>query len=265
MTTEPLSPEEQVKDQVLAPTVTIYQHGEHVAGVVQQFFERPLVVDETFENEGTSSTGQKSEHNAGVQVAGEANTPLIAKVKAQADYSYLRGHEGASATSTRAVQNFVYSQAYYLNLVRKALRDAEVLRTVANLDDARHLKAGDFVEYRAWFRPSEVTTLMDVVTPELVETITRTQHKLSEAKLFEGYGRTYRRRPSESTLRPGREENWPGRSHGPSRPTSAARRHGSTTARSPLATRRSLRSPSVTPDISRSMMRIASWMASSPS
>ncbi|QUC01882.1 MULTISPECIES: DUF6414 family protein [Cellulosimicrobium] len=188
MTTEPLSPEEQVKDQVLAPTVTIYQHGEHVAGVVQQFFERPLVVDETFENEGTSSTGQKSEHNAGVQVAGEANTPLIAKVKAQADYSYLRGHEGASATSTRAVQNFVYSQAYYLNLVRKALRDAEVLRTVANLDDARHLKAGDFVEYRAWFRPSEVTTLMDVVTPELVETITRTQHKLSEAKLFEGYG-----------------------------------------------------------------------------
>lgn len=170
-----------------APTVTIYQHGEHVAGVVQQFYERPLVVDETFENEGKSSTGQKSEHNARAQAAGDAKMPWIASVKAQVDYSYVRGHEGASATSTRAVQNFVYSQAYYLNLIRKALRDAGMLRTVATVEDAERLQPGDFVEYRAQFRPSEVTTLMDVVTPELVETITRTQHLRSEVKLFDGY------------------------------------------------------------------------------
>jgi len=181
------SPAEAAPGRQSAPTVTIYQHGEHVAGVVQQFYDRPLVVDETFENEGTSSTGQKSEHNALAQVAGEAKTPWIASVRAQADYGYLRGHEGSSATSTRAVQNFVYSQAYYLNLIRKAMRDAEMLRTVLNTEDAQRLQPGDFVEYRARFRPSEVTTLMDVVTPELVETITRTRHMQSEAKLFGGY------------------------------------------------------------------------------
>lgn len=181
------SAQEQAPARQQAPTVTIYQHGEHVAGVVQQFYERPLVVDETLENEGKSSTGQKSEHNASAQVAGGAKTPWIASVKAQADYGYRHGSEGASATSTRAVQNFVYSQAYYLNLIRNALRDAGVLRTVNTVEDAQRVQPGDFVEYRARFRPSEVTTLMDVVTPDLVETITRTQHMQSEAKLFDGY------------------------------------------------------------------------------
>jgi hypothetical protein len=184
---KPVPAQEEPAGHLPAPTVTIYQHGEHVAGVVQQFFERPLVVDETFENQGTSSSGERGEHNAAVEVAGEAKAPWLAKLKAQGDYRYLRGHEAASATSTRAVQNFVYSQAYYLNLIRNSMRDAGLLRTVSSIEDARRVKAGDFVEYRARFRPSEVTTLMDVLTPELVETITRTQHLRAQAQLFEGY------------------------------------------------------------------------------
>lgn len=180
------APEELVAP--IPPTVTIYQHGEHVAGVVQQLFNRPLVVDEATETEATNSQGESRQHDGGGTASGEAKVPFVGALSGEGTYGYQRGSEQAQSTTTRASQNFVYSQAYYLNVVRNALRECALLRTVATSDDARALKPGMFVEYQAEFSPSELTTLMDVVTPELVGTITRTRHMKEAAKTFIGYG-----------------------------------------------------------------------------
>lgn len=184
MATRKKNPSGQAPDVVPTPTVTIYQHGEHVAGVVQQFFDRPLVTEESLENEATTSEGKNSEHAADAKVSGEAKAPWIASLTGGAGYRYTRGSDEASATTTRARQNFVYSQAYYLNLIRSELREAGILRSVTSLKDAKALEVGSFVEYKAEFRPSEVTTLMDVITPEIVETFTRSRHIMSETALF---------------------------------------------------------------------------------
>lgn len=78
---------------------------------------------------------------------------------------------GLTATS-RLTRNFEHSQAYYLYVVRAALREAGVLKVVRSANDASDLRSGDFVEYQATFRPNEISALRDILTPDLIAAIT---------------------------------------------------------------------------------------------
>ena len=75
--------------------------------------------------------------------------------------------------SNRSTQNFVYSQAYYLAVVRDALVQAELVRIVGGVADLDNVVAGDFVEYTADFRANELGALLDVLTPEVIGRIIR--------------------------------------------------------------------------------------------
>ncbi|MDJ0333927.1 hypothetical protein QMG83_01690 [Salinibacterium sp. G-O1] len=169
------------------PVVSIYQNPDHVAGLVQQLFNAPLITESIQENVGDTTNSINVE--GGVSIATQANVkvPLLGNAGLKGDVSGAGSTGQIVATGTRSTQSFVYSQAYYLNIVRKELQARSLLKRVDSIDDAEHLQSGDFVEYQATFAPSELTTIMDVMTPDLVGQITRWLHVKKETALFEGY------------------------------------------------------------------------------
>lgn len=173
--------------QVETVTVSIYQNSDHVAGLVQQLFDAPLVTGSTREDHDDGS--RTSTASGALQVSGEAEAkiPLAGKgsVGAQGSGAYARSK--VIATGSKSTQTFVYSQAYYLNIVRRALRERGLLKRVTNRGEAATLASGDFVEYEASFSPSELTTIMDVLTPDLVAQITRWLTVKNETRLFDGF------------------------------------------------------------------------------
>jgi len=123
----------------------------------------------------------------------ELKIPLTGKTAVQADVSGGRSKSKVIATGSKSTQTFVYSQAYYLNIVRQALRARQLLKTVTSRGDAASLRSGDFIEYQATFAPSELTTIMDVLTPDLVAQITRWLVIKNKTALFEGYDEGFER------------------------------------------------------------------------
>src|SRR5688572_19214855 len=72
-----------------------------------------------------------------------------------------------SSTGTAARQQFVYSQAYYLYLVRQHLAAAGHLQPLTTGEDAHSISPGGFVEHTTSFEPVELTLALEVITPEL--------------------------------------------------------------------------------------------------
>lgn len=170
-----------------AQTISIYQNAEHVAGLVQQLFNAPLVTEETRENAQDKSRNTEGSGEAAINASGKANVPLLAKAEAGGQGSLALSHGYAVSTGTKSTQNFVYSQAYYLTLVRNTLQEQGGLVQVGSLADAEKLSPGMFVEYQAQFSASILTALMDILAPELISTIVRNRVKASEAALFGNY------------------------------------------------------------------------------
>lgn len=170
------------------PTVSIYQNADHVAGLVQQLYNAPLIVEGSSEQSEDASNSRDIE--GGAHVGGEAAgaVPAIGRLAATAGLTGTLSRSRVVATGTKSTQSFVYSQAYYLNLVRQALREAELLRPVRTRTDAETLDVGAFVEYEAVFSASILTALMDVLTPDLMSMIYKYRRKKADAQLFDGYG-----------------------------------------------------------------------------
>lgn len=99
-----------------------------------------------------------------------------------------RSAESGLTASSRLTRNFEYSQAYYLHVVRAALRKAGVLRVVTSANDASDLRSGDFVEYQATFRPNEISALLDILTPDLIAAITHYAVNSRSIRRYTEYG-----------------------------------------------------------------------------
>lgn len=155
----------------ISPVVSIYQNPDHIAGLMQQIYGAPLVTGET------RDTDQRNEQNTAVAGGGngglsaEVKLPALGSIKAEAGGTGSVDTASAVSTTSRTSQSFVYSQAYYLNVVRSALRQQGVVRELRQEQDIATLQPGDFVEYTADFAPSTIPALMDVLTPGLVSAI----------------------------------------------------------------------------------------------
>lgn len=150
------------------PTVAIYQNPDHVAGILQQIYAAPLVVDETRERGSDESASRGSEWEARGGVKAGFAAPFVGKINADAGGGYSHNSQKEIASNVKVVQNFAYSQAYYLFLVRDALRERGWLHNVTSYAEARDLSVGDFVEFAANFRPNALHALLDILTPELI-------------------------------------------------------------------------------------------------
>lgn len=162
------------------PVLSIYQNAEQVAGLVQQLFDSPLV--EALTTEAVHDDSKQRQIGGKASTTGEAGArvPGIGRVEGRGAVEGNSNRTTVIATQTKQTQSFVYSQAYYLNVVRSNLADRGLLQTIDSLSSTEGLRAGSWIEYEARFRPSVLTTLMDVVTPRLIREATRYLAKKQE-------------------------------------------------------------------------------------
>ncbi|GAB3578165.1 hypothetical protein GCM10027406_13910 [Leifsonia lichenia] len=153
------------------PVVTIYQNSDQVAGVLQQLFGQPLIVEETRDNSSTS--GDDASISAAASAGGDAGVrvPVLGALKVRAAGDLGASGSWTSSTGTAARQQFVYSQAYYLHLVRQRLLSDGQLTLLRGAEDADSVAPGSFIEFTTSFDPVELTLALEVITPELVDAI----------------------------------------------------------------------------------------------
>jgi hypothetical protein len=103
------------------PTVSIYQNSEHVAGLVQQLFDAPLITEAIREDQNSTSNTGSVDGSLSVEADARLKVPFSGSGGAQADLKGAGSRSKVVATGSKSTQSFVYSQAYYLNTVRRAL------------------------------------------------------------------------------------------------------------------------------------------------
>lgn len=153
------------------PVATIYQNSDQVAGILQQLYGEPLIVDES--RESNLSHGDDRALSASGTAAGEGKikAPLLGEVGVNATADLSSSGSWTSSSGTASRQQFVYSQAYYLHFVRQHLKQSGNLHSIASADDIESVIPGSFVEYTTSFDPVELTLALEVITPELVDAI----------------------------------------------------------------------------------------------
>ena len=154
------------------PTIAIYQNPDHVAGILQQLYFSPLLTDESREHDAGQTSTEKKENKGHAGGKADAKVPLLADLGLDVAGDRTRANESALNDSVKTVQNFRYSQAHYLHLVRQELGRRDLVRSVGNARQAESISVGDFVEFQASFRPNALHALLDILTPNLIAAIT---------------------------------------------------------------------------------------------
>lgn len=149
------------------PTVAIYQNPEHVSGILQQLDGAPLPTSSSTED--TSEKEQSLGKVDGTKGAVKAEMKMPG-VAVAGDVGGNTGEEQALRDfgASRVLNEYRYSQAYYLHRVRNELHRRGLITVVASAADAQELRSGHFVEYEAKFEPDQLSAILDVLTPDLV-------------------------------------------------------------------------------------------------
>ncbi|MFJ5108148.1 MULTISPECIES: hypothetical protein [unclassified Glutamicibacter] len=172
--------------QPTAPTVTVYQNPDHVSGILQQIYRAPLVKEDTTEGDGTNTATETTAVDGSAEGTGNIGW-LGSKLGLTARMSIGGESTEAQASTQNRRSVWEYTQAYYLHVVRESLRHFGLLHTVATLSDAETLKVGDLVEYTAEFKPDQMASFLDVLSPELVASIVRYLTKQQALEAFSGW------------------------------------------------------------------------------
>lgn len=183
----------RLKDEDQAPlTIAVYQNGDHVSGLLQQAYNRGLLLTDTQESghQETQIQSGRSHGDLGIEVGGDV--PFLAKAAGRAGYGRERGSGDENRQDQRVISSYEYTEAYYLHIVRRHLQEHGLLRSVASLSNANALNIGDFIEFQASFRPNQITPFLDILTPELLgrcfhyQRISGAAKKLGAVEGFEG-------------------------------------------------------------------------------
>lgn len=171
----------------LPPTVSIYQNPDYVEGILQQIYGQPLYTE--FANETTNDQIRSGDHTSGVAGKAELRTRFpglfAGGAAAEADYEYRLQNQRSTANT--ATSKAHYTQPYYLHVVRSALRNTGLITDVTGESEAQaSLSPGGFVEFSTTFRPSQISALLDIITPDLVEQLVRKSLHTKEMATFEG-------------------------------------------------------------------------------
>lgn len=157
----------------LPPIATIYQNSDQVAGILQQIVRQPLLTEESRETNAAGGTDTATAGAATSKGAGKVKLPIIGGVEVGADAQASLSSSWTQTTGTASRQQFVYSQAFNLHLVREFLEEGSLLTHLVSPEQAKDLVPGAFVEYTTTFDPVELTLALDVLSPALVEVIAR--------------------------------------------------------------------------------------------
>lgn len=175
------------KAEPTAPTISIYQNPDHVAGILQQAYGTGLLTAEIREQQNESTTGTTGSRKGEADASAKAKLPGVGEValglSGGLDQAKTNGQLLGSLTS----QNFEFSQASHLYHVRRVLQDRGQLKKVGSRTEARDLIPGDFVEFQATFQPNELGALLDILTPEMISAATYYKFRREGVQKFDGY------------------------------------------------------------------------------
>lgn len=155
------------------PIATIYQNSDQVAGILQQIVRQPLLTEESREFTADGGNNIAAGGSASSKGSGKARVPFFGSAELGADAQASLSSSWTQTTGTASRQQFIYSQAYNLHLVRQFLEQGALLTRLTSAKQAEGVLPGSFVEYTTAFDPVELTLALDVMSPELVEAITR--------------------------------------------------------------------------------------------
>lgn len=151
------------------PRTIVYQNADFVSAMLQEMYQLGLLESAESDSTGKSSATDSKQRKAGGAANAEGTAPFVAKVGGKIDGEWVRQQTEADEQTTAQRQKFVYSQAHYLDAVRRGLIERGQLSA-----EAFAASAGDIVEFTALaVRPNEVNALLDIATPTLVREITR--------------------------------------------------------------------------------------------
>lgn len=162
-----------VSEQPSRPTVSIYQNPEHIEGILQQLFEKPVFTERSIEDR-TEHLDVRAQNAGGKGTAKVSVTlPHLASAELGGEGNLGESNEGRVTSVSGGSHRGKFTQPYFLHVVRTALKGRQLIRRPRGRSSAARLRAGDFVEFTATFTPNQASALLDVLTPELVEAITR--------------------------------------------------------------------------------------------
>jgi hypothetical protein len=151
------------------PRTIVYQNADFVSAMLQEMYQLGLLQSAESDSTGKSSVTDSKQRRAGGAANAEGTAPFVAKVGGKIGGEWVRQQTEADEQTTAQRQKFVYSQAHYLDAVRRGLIERGQLSA-----DAFAASAGDIVEFTALaVRPNEVNAFLDIATPTLVREITR--------------------------------------------------------------------------------------------
>lgn len=161
-------------------TATIYRDDAQVGSMIQQGVEVGAAAETRQTQSSSGKTTSHHETTRGGKASAGAALPAIGKAGGEFSKDSSRGSADESGGGLTNETTFAHTAAGHLHRVLATLSNASLLRTVARLQDARDVQVGDFVLFQATFRPNELATMLDVITPDMAAEIAR-QQKRSES------------------------------------------------------------------------------------
>ncbi|MEQ3552882.1 hypothetical protein WIS52_20640 [Pseudonocardia nematodicida] len=152
-----------------APRTIVYQNADFVSAMLQEMYQVGLL--QSLESDASEKSSRARDRQGKVAVGGnaEGSVPLLAKAAGKGDGEWVRKQAEVDDRSSAQRQKFVYSQAHYLDAVRRGLAERGQLSS-----DTFVASAGSIVEFTALtVRPNEVTALLDIATPALIREVAR--------------------------------------------------------------------------------------------
>jgi len=160
-----------------APTVVIYQNPVYVAGILQEMFDEGLLEFREIEqgNKATEGRAEKTGGHGKINAAVKIST--VVDVGANIGGNRDRSHTTEAETGNTNRTRHVYSNAYYLHVIRRTLRERHQVKLITPSSGESDVVAGQFVEFNASFRSNEINTILDIATPDLVAAVTAYIHE----------------------------------------------------------------------------------------
>lgn len=156
---------------VPTPHVVIYQNADFVAALLQDFLNEGLLVSGEAESTQKENFENSRNKSGGAKVAVQATLPVVGGIEGSFDHTRERASVDGTETAGTARRQYSYGQAYYLQLLKRCLKDH--VKEIAEKADADDLAGGEFVVFTGRFRANEINAILDIATPELVAAATR--------------------------------------------------------------------------------------------
>lgn len=166
-------------------TATVYRDDAQVSSMIQQGVEIGVAA----ETRHTGATSDRATSHDATTTSGSGSAAIgvnaVARLGGDAGRSVSRGSTSERGGDRSGETTFTHSSAGHLHRVLTALGNANRIRTVGRLQEAKDVQVGDFVEFQATFRPNELATMLDVITPEVAGEIARHRKRAESLSLMD--------------------------------------------------------------------------------